>query len=73
MEDEGAVQRMTAGEKRKRVEAAAGIANAHEFVSALSQGYDTSVGERGVQVLCVCVCVCVCLCVCVCVCVCVCE
>jgi ABC-type multidrug transport system fused ATPase/permease subunit len=28
-EDEGAVQRMTAGEKRKRVEAAAGIANAH--------------------------------------------
>ena len=33
MEDEGAVQRMTTEEKRKRVEAAAGIANALEFVS----------------------------------------
>ena len=30
------------------VEAAAGLANAHAFVAALPQGYDTVVGERGV-------------------------
>ncbi|XP_073111706.1 ABC transporter B family member 11 isoform X5 [Elaeis guineensis] len=29
--------------------AAAESANAHQFISALQQGYDTSVGERGVQ------------------------
>ncbi|KAF5200751.1 Abc transporter b family protein [Thalictrum thalictroides] len=29
--------------------AAAGAANAHEFISAMNQGYDTLVGERGVQ------------------------
>ncbi|KAF8060513.1 ABCB6 [Scenedesmus sp. PABB004] len=31
------------------VEAAARSANAHDFISALPQGYDTPVGERGVQ------------------------
>jgi len=31
------------------VERAARIANAHDFVSALKHGYDTKVGERGVQ------------------------
>ncbi|KAK6162934.1 hypothetical protein DH2020_002775 [Rehmannia glutinosa] len=30
--------------------AAAKLANAHEFISGLQQGYDTIVGERGVQV-----------------------
>ncbi|HEY6210467.1 MAG TPA: ABC transporter ATP-binding protein [Gemmatimonadales bacterium] len=30
------------------IEAAAGLANAHAFVAALPQGYDTVVGERGV-------------------------
>ena len=34
---------------RARVEAAAQAANAHEFVSALPQGYDTVVGDRGVR------------------------
>ncbi|KVH89702.1 AAA+ ATPase domain-containing protein [Cynara cardunculus var. scolymus] len=29
--------------------AAAELANAHKFVSALHQGYDTTVGERGIQ------------------------
>lgn len=32
----------------RRVEAAAHAANAHEFVSALPEGFDTKVGERGV-------------------------
>lgn len=32
-----------------RVEAAARVAHAHEFVSKLPQGYATEVGERGVQ------------------------
>ncbi|WP_019588814.1 ABC transporter ATP-binding protein [Deinococcus apachensis] len=31
------------------VEAAARAANAHEFIGALPQGYDTPVGERGIQ------------------------
>eukprot|EP00802_Teleaulax_amphioxeia_P006827 Tamp_06832.p1 GENE.Tamp_06832~~Tamp_06832.p1 ORF type:complete len:820 (+),score=155.99 Tamp_06832:361-2460(+) len=34
---------------RQRVVAAATIANAHGFVSALPDGYNTSVGEKGVQ------------------------
>lgn len=33
----------------KNVEAAAKIANAHQFISELSQGYSTYVGERGVN------------------------
>ena len=36
------------GATRERVEAAARLANAHEFISALPQGYDTILGERGV-------------------------
>jgi ABC-type multidrug transport system fused ATPase/permease subunit len=37
------------GSLRQRVIEAATIANAHGFVSALPDGYSTSVGERGVQ------------------------
>jgi ATP-binding cassette, subfamily B, bacterial MsbA len=37
-----------AGATREAVEAAARAANAHEFIAAMPQGYDTSVGERGV-------------------------
>jgi subfamily B ATP-binding cassette protein MsbA len=33
----------------EEVEAAARAANAHEFISALAQGYDTVVGERGTE------------------------
>lgn len=33
---------------RAAVEAAAKAANAHDFIQALPQGYDTSIGERGV-------------------------
>jgi ABC-type multidrug transport system fused ATPase/permease subunit len=33
----------------EEVEAAARAAHAHEFVSALPEGYETSVGERGVK------------------------
>jgi ABC-type multidrug transport system fused ATPase/permease subunit len=38
-----------AGASRDDVEAAARAVGAHEFVSALPQGYDTEIGERGVQ------------------------
>lgn len=33
----------------REIEAAARAANAHDFISALSDGYDTSVGERGTR------------------------
>jgi len=36
------------GATREQVEAAARLANAHEFISALAQGYETILGERGV-------------------------
>ncbi len=41
----GAVDRYT----REQVEAAARAANAHEFILALPQGYDTVLGERGTR------------------------
>ena len=36
------------GADRSEIEAAARAANAHDFISALADGYDTVVGERGV-------------------------
>ncbi len=36
------------GATRDQIEEAARAANAHEFITALPQGYDTRVGERGV-------------------------
>ncbi|CAA7042871.1 unnamed protein product [Microthlaspi erraticum] len=39
----------TGGAKEEEIIAAAQAANAHKFISSLPQGYDTSVGERGVQ------------------------
>jgi len=38
-----------AGASDERIQAAARAAHAHEFVRRLSQGYDTVVGERGVE------------------------
>ena len=32
---------------RKEIEAAARVANAHDFIASLPQGYDTIIGERG--------------------------
>lgn len=37
------------GAKQSDIEAAARAANAHEFISRLERGYDTEVGERGLQ------------------------
>jgi ATP-binding cassette, subfamily B, bacterial len=34
---------------RKEIEEAATLANAHEFIEEMSEGYDTMVGERGVS------------------------
>src|SRR5207249_928502 len=34
---------------RERIEAAARAANAHDFIMALPQGYDTILGERGTR------------------------
>lgn len=39
----------TGGAPEEEIIAAAQAANAHNFISSLPQGYDTSVGERGVQ------------------------
>ena len=36
------------GASRKEIEAAAKLANAHEFIEKMPEGYDTMVGERGV-------------------------
>ncbi|MDE6670270.1 MAG: ABC transporter ATP-binding protein/permease [Muribaculaceae bacterium] len=37
----------TEGATREQVEAAARIANAHEFIMAMPEGYDTTIGDRG--------------------------
>lgn len=37
------------GAPREEIEEAARRANAHDFIAALPQGYETAVGERGVQ------------------------
>jgi ATP-binding cassette subfamily B protein len=37
------------GASRAEIERAAKLANAHDFIAALPQGYDTLVGERGVK------------------------
>lgn len=36
------------GSSRQQIEAAARLAEAHEFISAMPEGYDTVIGERGV-------------------------
>jgi ABC-type multidrug transport system fused ATPase/permease subunit len=33
----------------EKVEAAAKVANAHEFIEKLDQGYDTNIGDRGLK------------------------
>lgn len=65
---------------RAEIEAAARAANAHDFITALQEGYDTNCGQAGSllsggqkQVCSVCVCepaVCACALCCVCVCAC---
>ena len=37
------------GASQADVEAAARMANAHDFISAFADGYNTQVGEKGVQ------------------------
>jgi subfamily B ATP-binding cassette protein MsbA len=37
------------GATREQIEAAAKVANAHDFITDLPDGYDTEVGERGVR------------------------
>ncbi|MDE6680952.1 MAG: ATP-binding cassette domain-containing protein, partial [Muribaculaceae bacterium] len=37
----------TEGATREQVEAAARIANAHDFIMAMPEGYDTTIGDRG--------------------------
>ena len=39
----------TAPLTRQQVEAAARVANAHEFIASLPDGYQTAVGERGLS------------------------
>jgi len=43
------IQYARAGASREEVEQAARLANIHDFISALPQGYDTIVGERGLK------------------------
>ncbi len=44
-----AAERRGETDQRERVVAAANAAAAHEFVSALPEGYDTQIGERGIK------------------------
>lgn len=37
------------GATREEIEEAARIANAHDFIAAMPQGYDTFIGERGIK------------------------
>ncbi len=37
------------GATREEIEAAAKMANAHDFITRFENGYDTDVGERGAQ------------------------
>jgi ABC-type multidrug transport system fused ATPase/permease subunit len=37
------------GASRAEIEAAATVANAHEFITGMSEGYETAVGPRGVK------------------------
>jgi ATP-binding cassette subfamily B protein len=43
------IQYARPGASREEVEQAARLANIHDFISALPQGYDTIVGERGLK------------------------
>src|SRR5437773_8810132 len=38
------------GSSQEEIERAAKLANAHDFITAFPEGYQTRVGERGVQV-----------------------